>query len=92
MLDEYDSARRGLSNYERGLFFELGRAHIEGKQPKRAGSGSFKCELAIRFASSIRRAPTVVERAVWNANLVVSMSGPRWSNCVVNEAVSNPDS
>ncbi|MFJ1461266.1 hypothetical protein [Nocardia sp. N2S4-5] len=35
MPDEYDAARRNLSNYERGLYFELGRAHVRGETPER---------------------------------------------------------
>ncbi|MBF6172543.1 hypothetical protein [Nocardia blacklockiae] len=35
MPDEYDRFRRGLTNYERGLYFELGRAHERGETPER---------------------------------------------------------
>ncbi|WP_280332683.1 hypothetical protein [Nocardia wallacei] len=35
MPDEYDAVRRDLSNYERGLYFELGRAHLRGETPER---------------------------------------------------------
>ncbi|MFF0492584.1 hypothetical protein ACFYTQ_26440 [Nocardia sp. NPDC004068] len=34
MADEYDAIRHRLSNYERGLYFELGRAHICGETPE----------------------------------------------------------
>lgn len=37
MPDEYDVIRRRLTNYEKGLYFELGRARERGKLPKKAG-------------------------------------------------------
>jgi hypothetical protein len=44
--DEYDEYRRRerLTNYERGLYFELGRAHIRGETPERGWARQFKIE------------------------------------------------
>ncbi|NKY50311.1 hypothetical protein [Nocardia vermiculata] len=44
MPDEYDAIRRGLSNYERGLYFELGRAYIRGETADRGWVRQFKIE------------------------------------------------
>ncbi|WP_280275968.1 hypothetical protein [Nocardia wallacei] len=42
--DEYDSFRRNLSNYEKGLYFELGRAHERGETAERGWVRQFKIE------------------------------------------------
>ncbi|WP_147403830.1 hypothetical protein [Nocardia panacis] len=44
MPDEYDKFRKGLSNYERGLYFELGRAHERGETPDRGWVRQFRIE------------------------------------------------
>ncbi|GAB2730357.1 hypothetical protein [Nocardia thraciensis] len=43
--DEYDAVRRDLSNYERGLYFELGRAHLRGETPERGWVRQFEIRL-----------------------------------------------
>ncbi|WP_157126010.1 hypothetical protein [Nocardia mikamii] len=45
MPDEYDGIRRGLSNYERGLYFELGRAHIRGETAERGWVRQFQLQV-----------------------------------------------
>ncbi|MBB5916815.1 hypothetical protein BJY24_005727 [Nocardia transvalensis] len=47
MPDEYDDYRRGLTNYERGLYFELGRAHERGETPDRGWVRQFKIETGL---------------------------------------------
>ncbi len=42
--DEYDKFRRNLSNYEKGLYFELGRAHERGETAERGWVRQFKME------------------------------------------------
>ncbi|MEV4236202.1 hypothetical protein AB0J47_13580 [Nocardia sp. NPDC049737] len=44
MPDEYDAIRSELSNYEKGLYFELGRAHIRGETPEKGWVRQFKIE------------------------------------------------
>ncbi|WP_280314030.1 hypothetical protein [Nocardia wallacei] len=51
MPDDYDAARRNLSNYERGLYFELGRAHIRGETPEKGWVRQFE----INVGGKIRR-------------------------------------
>ncbi len=43
--DEYDAARRDLSNYERGLYFELGRAHIRGETAEKGWVRQFEIRV-----------------------------------------------
>ncbi|WP_433524388.1 hypothetical protein ACQPZ2_04285 [Nocardia pseudovaccinii] len=45
MPDEYDAARRDMSNYEKGLYFELGRAHIRGETPERGWVRQFAISI-----------------------------------------------
>ncbi|MBF6171096.1 hypothetical protein [Nocardia blacklockiae] len=45
MPDDYDATRRGLSNYERGLFFEIGRARICGETPERGWVRQFAIKV-----------------------------------------------
>ncbi|MGY1944006.1 hypothetical protein [Nocardia asiatica] len=51
MPDEYDDYRRRLSNYEKGLYFELGRARERGETPERGWVQQF----AIKIDDKIRR-------------------------------------
>ncbi|WP_280275141.1 hypothetical protein [Nocardia wallacei] len=51
MPDDYDAVRRNLSNYERGLYFELGRAHIRGETPEKGWVRQFE----IKVGGKIRR-------------------------------------
>ncbi|WP_280379001.1 hypothetical protein [Nocardia wallacei] len=51
MPDDYDAVRRNLSNYERGLYFELGRAHIRGETPENGWVRQFE----IKVGGKIRR-------------------------------------
>jgi hypothetical protein len=48
--DEYDAIRRRLTNYEKGLYFELGRARIRGETSERGWVRQF----AIRIGKSVR--------------------------------------
>ncbi|NKY48270.1 hypothetical protein [Nocardia cerradoensis] len=48
MPDEYDGIRGGLSNYERGLYFELGRAHIRGETAERGWVRQFQLQVGNR--------------------------------------------
>jgi hypothetical protein len=48
--DEYDAIRRRLTNYEKGLYFELGRARIRGETRERGWVRQF----AIRIGKSVR--------------------------------------
>lgn len=50
MPDEYDAIRRRLTNYEKGLYFELGRAQIRGETRERGWVRQF----AIRIGKSVR--------------------------------------
>ncbi|GAB2684105.1 hypothetical protein [Nocardia thraciensis] len=45
MPDEYDNVRRNLSNYERGLYFELGRAQIRGETPEKGWVRQFEIRV-----------------------------------------------
>lgn len=45
MPDEYDAVRRDMSNYEKGLYFELGRAHIRGETPERGWVRQFSISI-----------------------------------------------
>ncbi|WP_433679888.1 hypothetical protein [Nocardia sp. CA-119907] len=45
MPDEYDDIRRGLSRYERGLYFELGRAREQGETPERGWVRQFEINI-----------------------------------------------
>ncbi|MGO4649883.1 hypothetical protein AB4305_33940 [Nocardia sp. 2YAB30] len=51
MPDEYDDFRRRLSNYEKGLYFELGRAREQGETPERGWVQQF----AIKIDDKTRR-------------------------------------
>ncbi|WP_157111956.1 hypothetical protein [Nocardia beijingensis] len=51
MPDEYDDYRRRLSNYEKGLYFELGRALEQGETPGRGWVQQF----AIKIDGKTRR-------------------------------------
>ncbi|MEU0504391.1 hypothetical protein [Nocardia sp. NPDC005998] len=42
MPDEYDAVRRDLSSYEKGLYFELGRAHERGETPEKGWVRQFE--------------------------------------------------
>jgi hypothetical protein len=42
--DEYDAVRRRLTNYEKGLYFELGRAHELGETPEKGWTRQFRVE------------------------------------------------
>ncbi|GAB2700838.1 hypothetical protein GCM10027089_23760 [Nocardia thraciensis] len=53
--DEYDAVRRDLSNYERGLYFELGRAHLRGETPERGWVKQFQIPTA--------RGPRILDNA-----------------------------
>ncbi|WP_405159648.1 hypothetical protein OG203_24615 [Nocardia sp. NBC_01499] len=44
MPDEYDAARKNLTNYEKGLYFELGRAHEMGETPDRGWVKQFRIQ------------------------------------------------
>ncbi|MBF6190805.1 MULTISPECIES: hypothetical protein [Nocardia] len=44
MPDEYDAVRRRLTNYEKGLYFELGRAHELGETPEKGWAHHFRIE------------------------------------------------
>ncbi|MEU6829333.1 hypothetical protein ABZ894_11860 [Nocardia beijingensis] len=44
MPDEYDAVRRRLTNYEKGLYFELGRAHELGETPEKGWAHQFRIE------------------------------------------------
>ncbi len=44
MPDEYDNFRRNLTNYEKGLYFELGRAHERGETPENGWVQQFRLE------------------------------------------------
>ncbi|NKY27686.1 hypothetical protein [Nocardia gamkensis] len=44
MPDEYDAIRSRLTNYEKGLFFELGRAHERGETPEKGWVRQFRLE------------------------------------------------
>ncbi|WP_433598934.1 hypothetical protein ACQPXH_24995 [Nocardia sp. CA-135953] len=42
MPDEYDAVRRDLSNYEKGVYFELGRAHERGETQEKGWVRQFE--------------------------------------------------
>ncbi|MGK8520371.1 hypothetical protein ACRS6B_01840 [Nocardia asteroides] len=42
--DEYDAVRRRLTNYEKGLYFELGRAHELGETLEKGWAHQFRVE------------------------------------------------
>ncbi|MGK8504165.1 hypothetical protein [Nocardia asiatica] len=42
MPDDYDAIRRRLTNYEKGLYFELGRAHELGETPEKGWVRQFR--------------------------------------------------
>ncbi|MEV6325961.1 hypothetical protein AB0M45_33060 [Nocardia sp. NPDC051787] len=44
MPDEYDAVRSRLTNYEKGLYFELGRAHELGETPEKGWAHQFRVE------------------------------------------------
>ncbi|MGK8520380.1 hypothetical protein ACRS6B_01885 [Nocardia asteroides] len=44
MSDEYDAMRSRLTNYEKGLYFELGRAHEGGETPEKGWVRQFRLE------------------------------------------------
>ncbi|WP_157111871.1 hypothetical protein [Nocardia beijingensis] len=44
MPDEYDAVRRRLTNYEKGPYFELGRAHELGETPEKGWAHQFRIE------------------------------------------------
>jgi membrane protein involved in colicin uptake len=46
MPDEYDAIRQRLTNYEKGLYFELGRAHERGETPERGWVRQFRIETS----------------------------------------------
>ncbi|NKY87204.1 hypothetical protein [Nocardia veterana] len=48
MPDEYDAVRRNLTNHERGLYFELGRAHMRGETPEKGWVKQFRIETGHR--------------------------------------------
>ncbi|MBF6229566.1 hypothetical protein IU470_31325 [Nocardia abscessus] len=56
MPDEYDDFRRRLSSYEKGLYFELGRAREQGEMPERGWVQQFpvKIDDKIRRLDSAR--------------------------------------
>ncbi|WP_328406725.1 hypothetical protein [Nocardia sp. NBC_00403] len=56
MPDEYDDFRRRLSNYEKGLYFELGRAHERGETRDRGWVRQFTLKIGknIRVLDSAR--------------------------------------
>ncbi|MGV9723052.1 hypothetical protein [Nocardia beijingensis] len=43
--DKYDDVRRNLSNYEKGLYFELGRALERGEIPEKGWERQFKLQV-----------------------------------------------
>ncbi|WP_433712234.1 hypothetical protein ACQP2U_39365 [Nocardia sp. CA-084685] len=45
MPDEYDAVRRDMSNYEKGLYFELGRAQIRGETPDKGWVRQFEIRV-----------------------------------------------
>lgn len=45
MPDEYDAYRRNLSSYEKGLYFELGRAREQGETPERGWVPQFEIQI-----------------------------------------------
>ncbi|MFE7801274.1 hypothetical protein [Nocardia sp. NPDC057440] len=45
MPDGYDASRRNLSNYEKGLYFELGRAQIRDETPDRGWVKQFEIRI-----------------------------------------------
>ncbi|MBF6202615.1 hypothetical protein IU483_00600 [Streptomyces gardneri] len=45
MPDEYDDFRRRLTNYEKGLYFELGRAREQGETSERGWVPQFEIEV-----------------------------------------------
>ncbi|MBF6163413.1 hypothetical protein IU486_01325 [Streptomyces gardneri] len=46
MPDEYDAIRRRLTNYEKGLYFELGRAHELEETPDKGWVRQFRIETS----------------------------------------------
>uniref|UniRef100_UPI003F4988DE hypothetical protein n=1 Tax=Nocardia suismassiliense TaxID=2077092 RepID=UPI003F4988DE len=44
MPDDYDDIRRRLTNYEKGLYFELGRAQERGETPEKGWVRQFRIE------------------------------------------------
>ncbi|WP_280243073.1 hypothetical protein [Nocardia abscessus] len=56
MPDEYDDFRRSLSNYEKGLYFELGRALERGEIPEKGWERQFKLQVGdkARYLDSAR--------------------------------------
>ncbi|WP_280186982.1 MULTISPECIES: hypothetical protein [Nocardia] len=73
MPDEYDAVRRGLTNYEKGLYFELGRAHERGETPERGWVRQFaiKTDKGVRVVDSARtegRGADSVERKSGRVN------------------------
>ncbi len=73
MPDEYDAIRRGLTNYEKGLYFELGRAHERGETPERGWVRQFaiKTDKGVRVVDSARtegRGADSVERKSGRVN------------------------
>ncbi|WP_181725640.1 hypothetical protein [Nocardia gipuzkoensis] len=73
MPDEYDAVRRGLTNYEKGLYFELGRARERGETPERGWVRQFaiKTDKGVRVVDSARtegRGADSVERKSGRVN------------------------
>ncbi|WP_147132088.1 hypothetical protein [Nocardia ninae] len=67
MPDEYDDIRRRLSNYEKGLYFELGRAHEMGETPDKGWVKQFRIRTSegprvLDNAKTIGRGIEAVER------------------------------
>ncbi|WP_280313649.1 hypothetical protein [Nocardia abscessus] len=46
MPDEYDAIRQRLTNYEKGLYFELGRAQERGETPEKGWVRQFRIETS----------------------------------------------
>ncbi|MGW5218649.1 hypothetical protein ACWEQA_12350 [Nocardia sp. NPDC004085] len=73
MPDEYDVVRRRLTNYEKGLYFELGRAHERGETPDKGWIRQFRVETpaGARILDSARtegRATQGIERKSGRVN------------------------
>ncbi|NQE69167.1 hypothetical protein NG2371_03632 [Nocardia gamkensis] len=46
MPDEYDALRKDMTRYERGLYFELGRAHEMGETKDKGWVQQFRIQTA----------------------------------------------
>ncbi|MFG1791245.1 hypothetical protein [Nocardia sp. NPDC049149] len=65
MPDEYDVVRKNLTPYERGLYFELGRAHEMGETPDRGWVKQFRIQTP--------KGPRILDNAVTAGRAIESV-------------------